>query len=66
MVLPKCGLLVLTRTTLGPSVKHLDHKANATFSVISFIIVIMLFIAYFKKSLLGHMVVNLSLQLTPT
>jgi hypothetical protein len=47
MVLPKCGLLVLTRTTLGPSVKHLDHKANATFSVVSFIIVIKLFIAYF-------------------
>jgi hypothetical protein len=39
--------LVLTRTTLGPSVKHLDHKANATFSVVSFIIVIKLFIAYF-------------------
>jgi hypothetical protein len=65
MVLHKCGLLVLTRTTLGPSVKHLDHKANATFSIVSFIIVIKLFIAYFLKSLKYHMVVNLSLQLTP-
>ena len=75
MVLHKCGRSVLLHTpvffftyvtidtTLRPSVKHLDHKANATFAVVSFIIVIKLLISYFSKNLKYHMVVNLSLQL---